>query len=192
MGWEKVLIEEETKQQLDQPEFSKTGKVFAKLAEWKSLPYQIVEADKVLDLIKDKTELIAEKSGLSYSISYSVLLKNSWDTEAALKNLKDEDYLSKTFNFDVKAGKVRAALAMQDQEFDCECCYCPCEVLTEQIMMADCGHRLCTDCFPMYAQEKVLGADGVYATCPDQKCGLILPPDIWKKVLDEDQYKKYK
>ena len=101
MGWEKVLIEEETKQQLDQPEFSKTGKVFAKLAEWKSLPYQIVEADKVLDLIKDKTELIAEKSGLSYSISYSVLLKNSWDTEAALKNLKDEDYLSKTFNFDV-------------------------------------------------------------------------------------------
>jgi len=29
MGWEKVLIEEETKQTLDEPEFSKTGKVFA-------------------------------------------------------------------------------------------------------------------------------------------------------------------
>ena len=114
MGWEKVLIEEETKQTLEQPEFSKTGKVFAKLAEWKSKPYQVVEPDRVLDLIKDKTELIQQNTGLSYGVSYSVLIKNSWDTDAALEKLKDEEYLEKTFNFGVKAGKVRAALAMQD------------------------------------------------------------------------------
>ena len=50
----------------------------------------MVEAEKVLDLIKDKTELIQQKTGLSHAISYSVLLKNSWDTDAALEKLKDE------------------------------------------------------------------------------------------------------
>ena len=57
--------------------------------------------------------------------------------------------------------------------------------------MDDCGHMLCTDCFPMYAQSKVMGADGVYALCPDQKCAMIVPPALFKKVLSEEEYEKY-
>ena len=50
---------------------------------------------------------------------------------------------------------------------------------------------LCTDCFPMYAEEKVIGADGVYATCPDSKCGLMIPPQTWKKLLSQELFEKY-
>ena len=39
MGWERHLIEEGTNQQIEAPEESEMGKVFARLAEWKALPY---------------------------------------------------------------------------------------------------------------------------------------------------------
>ena len=62
---------------------------------------------------------------------------------------------------------------------------------TECVMMPDCGHMLCPDCFPAYAQEKVMGADGVYARCPDKGCNLTVPPKIFKKVLSDEDYSRY-
>ena len=57
--------------------------------------------------------------------------------------------------------------------------------------MEDCGHLLCTDCFPMYCQQAVEGADGVYAVCPDKHCKLIIPPLVFKKCLTEEEYVRY-
>ena len=39
MGWERHLIENETSQALEQPETTEMGQIFAKLCEWKALPY---------------------------------------------------------------------------------------------------------------------------------------------------------
>ena len=36
-----------------------------------------------------------------------------------------------------------------------------------------------------------MGADGVYALCPDNKCNLLVPPDVWKKCLAEEEYARY-
>ena len=57
--------------------------------------------------------------------------------------------------------------------------------------MEDCGHMLCTDCFPAYVQSKVVGADCVYASCPDQRCGMIVPQEIFKRVLSDADYARY-
>ena len=50
--------------------------------------------------------------------------------------------------------------------------------------MEDCGHMLCTDCFPEYARSKVMGVDGVYAACPDKDCNLIVTPKVFKNILN--------
>ena len=54
-----------------------------------------------------------------------------------------------------------------ETEFTCEVCYD--DVSTDdQVMMEDCGHRLCTECFAGYCEAKVIaGPDAVQATCPD-------------------------
>ena len=57
--------------------------------------------------------------------------------------------------------------------------------------MEHCGHMLCTDCFPAYCQDKIVGSDGVYALCPDQKCNLIITPAIFKKCLTEEEFGRY-
>ena len=51
MGWERHLIEKTTESILEQPEASEIGQIFEKLAEWKALPYKVIDSQKVLDLI---------------------------------------------------------------------------------------------------------------------------------------------
>ena len=80
---------------------------------------------------------------------------------------------------------------MQEETFVCQCCFVDCDRETEAIVMEDCGHMLCTDCFPMYCSSKVMGADGVYALCPDQKCNLIVPPTVFKQCLTDQEYARY-
>ena len=123
---------------------------------------------------------MSEEVGISKSLAHGVLLKNSWDNSAAAEALKNNDYIRNTFNLDsIQAGKVKAALALQETEFLCGCCYIDCDVATESVMMPDCGHMLCTDCFPMYAQSKVTEASGIYASCPDKTCNLIVPAETF-------------
>ena len=58
-------------------------------------------------------------------------------------------------------------------------------------MMEDCGHMLCTDCFPGYVESKIINADCVYALCPDNKCNMIVSADLFKKLLSEEDYARY-
>ena len=162
-----------------------------KLAEWKALPYQVINADKVADLVIDRTEQLAKETKIPLGVAHAVLLKNSWDIGEAKKALLEPGYLENTFLYDSAAASARLEEASQKTEFLCEVCYCDCDMNTECIMMPDCGHMLCTDCFPAYAQEKVMGADGVYARCPDKGCNLTVPPKIFKKILSDEDYSRY-
>ena len=138
--------------------------------------------------MSDKTEQLSKEAGVSKGIAHALLLKNSWDNQKAMKALLDPSYIEKTFNF---SGKDQEPQEDESKEFMCECCYCECDKATEGIAMEDCGHMLCTDCFPMYAQSKVMGADGVYALCPDKKCQLIVPPETFRKCLTGQEYERY-
>ena len=124
-------------------------------------------------------------------VAHAVLLKNSWDIEEAKKSLIDAGYLKSKFLYDQLQPQDRIIAAKEAGTFLCEVCYCDCDMETECIMMEDCGHMLCTDCFPPYAQEKVMGSDGVYALCPDQNCNLLVTPKVFKKCLSEADFKRY-
>ena len=95
------------------------GQVFSKLAEWKALPYQIIDSTKVADLIADKTTKLVEEAGISRGLAHAILLKNSWDNEAAMEALEDNTYIKKTFNYTIQQGKINKALAQQESEFTC-------------------------------------------------------------------------
>ena len=54
------------------------------------------------ELIADKTAKLAEEAGISRGLAHAVLLKNSWDTEAAMEALEDNTYIKKTFNYTIQ------------------------------------------------------------------------------------------
>ena len=65
---------------------------------------------KVADFILDKTTKLSKDAGISVSLAHAVLLKSSWDNEAAAEALKNNDYLRNTFNLEsVQAGKDNVA-----------------------------------------------------------------------------------
>ena len=124
-------------------------------------------------------------------MAHSILLKNDWDQEEAFKELKSQTYLSSKFQYSYVDAQEREADTIINPTFLCGVCYCDCDVETESVIMKDCYHMLCTDCFPEYIKNKVTSVDCVYATCPDKNCGLFVPPETFKAVLFGEDYERY-
>ena len=94
-----------------------------------------------------------------------------------------EDYIQKELKFDLDEGAERIKSNKKDIEVDCECCYDTFKA-EDMINMADCGHRLCKDCFTEYCVSKLdAGTDVVKSKCPDHACGNIVPESIFKQLL---------
>ena len=86
---------------------------------------------------------------------------------------------------DIDEGKQNVQKNKAEDQFTCEVCYDDIEV-KDMVQMEDCGHRLCSECFQAYLESKVAaGPDVVFATCPDQKCKMIVPTRLFKLLLDE-------
>ena len=74
----------------------------------------------------------------------------------------------------------------------CPCCYCDVEE-SDAMIIADCGHGLCTECFEGYCKAQIAsGPDCVLATCPDQECQMILPTIIFQKSVETLELVRYK
>ena len=83
MGWERHIIDEGAEQSVEKFEKDKMEECLQKLTEWKALPYQVVNSDKVLDLINDRKVQLAEEAGIPEGVAHAILLKNSWDISEA-------------------------------------------------------------------------------------------------------------
>jgi ariadne-1 len=48
----------------------------------------------------------------------------------------------------------------------------------------ECGHKMCIDCYRLYLEEELnKGTPSVYSTCPSDGCLLVVPVEVWKKVM---------
>lgn len=57
----------------------------------------------------------------------------------------------------------------------------------------ECGHIFCRDCYSGHVHAMMSqGPEAVMATCPMQGCKLIIPESIFREVLDENMFKRYK
>ena len=79
-----------------------------------------------------------------------------------------------------------------DKEFLCGTCY-ESVSLEEAVIMGDCGHGLCTECFQWYCEEKVRAGTSCSMTlCPIQPCGNLVPAIVFEKLLEKELWQKYK
>ena len=121
-----------------------------------------------------------------------MLIKSGWNQEAALNGfLSDTNYIRKTFKFTVEEAEARVEEYRKSSLFTCPCCYDDVKI-KDGIIIEECGHYLCKDCFKDYIKEKFKnGPDCVHASCPDHSCGMIIPSHLFQKSLSKVDFKKY-
>ena len=102
MGWNNNFIVTATDdtQNLKYPGI---GSVLKKLNKWTTLPYSIIDAFQIKELMEQKVKMLSDRINISEDMAFAILLKFSWDEEAAANGLQDEMaylvYVDKTFKF---------------------------------------------------------------------------------------------
>ena len=70
----------------------------------------------------------------------------------------------------------------------CPCCYDDLDV-TKAVMMEDCGHYLCEECFRYHCQEKLKqGPNVVQAACPEASCRAIVSKQTFQELLTDAEF----
>jgi len=116
----------------------------------------------------------------------ALLIKFKWKTNEVMDAIMNEtDLIARVLKFDAHDAE------MSEGGFTCESCYYEVEPV-DIVFMPDCHHALCSECFSVYLVTKInQGADCFQAKCPNQKCENIVPPDIFKKLVDRKLFDKY-
>ena len=115
----------------------------------------MVDADNIFSIQAKRVEEVVEQLGITTDLARALLIKNGWETQEAIDEfLDDENYITNTFKFSLEEGERRVAMFKAEPEFTCECCYCDYE-RKDAVMLEDCGHVLCNECYTAYLESKI-------------------------------------
>ena len=180
-------LDRETSWQIERPD-STQEPLDAEILAIKS-NYSILEVKDIKKIQMERIREVSEELGISENVARAMLIRNGWARQAAIDALlQDPDYIMKEFKLDLNITKNPRP---SSEVFCCPVCFCDCEP-DEVVTMDDCFHELCIDCFTGFCMSKLGGGpDVVYTECPDMKCKLIVPENIFKQVLGPSEFKKY-
>lgn len=72
----------------------------------------------------------------------------------------------------------------------CGCCYM--EAQPNERVEMECNHALCSECYSDYLVNVIKrGPDCLLATCPREGCKLVIPEDMYRKLVPESELQKY-
>ena len=124
-------------------------------------------------------------------LTRALLLKNQWNADHAVREFsEDPDYFRDKFGFEI--GENLPPSGSPSEEILCEVCFCDVP-LAEFVFIEDCGHGLCTECYAGYLESKVGdGPECVLTVCPNHTCNMIVPERLFKQLLPEERYQRYR
>ena len=122
------------------------GFALSKLVQWKTLPYSIIGEFRLMELLNEKKVRLAKELQVSEVLSHSLLLKNSWDEAEAKAAYETPNYVETTFGVKIKDG----AIVTTQTEESLTCTVCRFEYEGDKLIMKECGHDICEECFVGY------------------------------------------
>ena len=78
MGWNDDFIVQVT-DDTQNLKYGGIGDVLKKLNKWTTLPYSIIDAFQIKELMEQKIKMLSQKIKVSEEMAFAILLKFSWD-----------------------------------------------------------------------------------------------------------------
>jgi ariadne-1 len=107
--------------------------------------------------------------------------------------VEEEDeaaYLAETGMAEAVAKDGLVRLPKPTDSIQCAICYD--DYPPEEVVSGPCSHFFCTDCFGDYLSLKTReGSDCAFARCPNAGCKCLVPPQLFRSLLEPDLLPKY-
>ena len=123
------------------------------IVEEDELPYKILTAKNIDELILQRTLQVAEDIGVSYDMARALLIKNQWNRKNVVEaTSNDPDYMKTNFKFDPDV--PAPPNERTDGKFDCAVCYDEYED-KDRVQIEECGHTACNECIKDFVNAKL-------------------------------------
>ena len=154
------------------------------------LAVKIMEGNEIINMMENRIFQTANRLKVVPNIARAVLIKNVWSKKLSLEAFdRDPDYIKNTFGFTVEEADERNLQFMESSKVTCPVCYEEVDV-NDSIIIEECGHFACIDCMRNQCMTKLdSGSEVVNTFCVS--CTLNIPPEVFEKVLDAKQFKKF-
>ncbi|XP_062073564.1 uncharacterized protein LOC133777831 [Humulus lupulus] len=133
-------------------------------------------------------------------LSYSSLSYIGFDTEIMLgpygiKHTKDRRVVSRSVSPDIDVPFIRSyndqRLHENFQQNIHDCCICFSEYAGTKFIKLPCHHFFCLKCMKTYSDIHISEGTVSKLQCPDAKCGCMVPPNLLKRLLSDEEYERW-
>lgn len=155
--------------------------------------YALIDRAEVETAMIAKAKEVSELLEVTASCAEVLLRHKGWSGERLMEAFWDApDKLKKECGVDTWSGGADAETVMNlDSDVSLPagapvtCRICFMEVPASESLGAPCGHMFCKDCYNMYLDNAVEERQCVCATCPEDKCTTVVPPNLWTRALED-------
>ena len=151
---------------------------------------KILDGKQITDMMANRILETANRLKVVPSIARAVLIKHVWSKKLAIEAFeRNNNYIQENFGFTLEEADDRVLKFLDSKKVTCPVCYDEVDA-KDSIVIEECGHHACIECMKDQCMTKLnMGSEVVHTTCVS--CKLNVPPEIFEKVLDDEQFKKF-
>lgn len=160
--------------------------------------YRIMDMDGVQIFLNSLISSIVDFMELDFESAFRLMQSFRYKKERmtdAFYNDRDDTLVKSGISVDPNAMPIDGTSSSSNNNSKtntliCRICY---DDTDESSSIAlNCNHHFCNTCYTSYLQIQVNeGISCIHATCPEYKCQLAIPQNLFKQLLDEEAYEKY-
>lgn len=151
--------------------------------------YRVIDEEELLQELRALIHEIASVLENSPAVSAILLRHYGWNKEKLFEGYYLDPVKARQ-DAGVELADVAPPELTENQEHDCHIC-CDAYPSNEMYSMG-CGHLYCVNCWKSYLSVKITeGPICIMTTCPAHGCKEAVTDAIFRKLLPEDEFKRY-